>query len=198
MLVLLLGWLGYYALHSVLATNWLKTAVAARWPGWSAYYRLGYNGVAVVLFGLLMAYQQQLPARPLWRGHPGFTVTGWALLLGGAVVGLLALRSYNLAEFGGLGYLRRGGMPASTTLSTHGLNAWVRHPLYSGLLLVLGGYVLVAPTLPRLIFALCSALYVLVGARLEEHKLLAHFGTAYARYQTQVPMLLPRLARRRP
>ncbi len=55
MLVLLLALLGYYALHSVLATLWLKAAVAARWPGWSRYYRLGYNGVAVVLFGLLAA-----------------------------------------------------------------------------------------------------------------------------------------------
>ncbi|GAC1596296.1 MAG: isoprenylcysteine carboxylmethyltransferase family protein [Hymenobacter sp.] len=197
MVLLLLGWLGYYALHSVLATTWLKAAVAARWPGGSRYYRLGYNGVAVVLFGLLMAYQHGLPARPLWAAHPVLTALGWALLAGGLLVSLLALRGYNLAEFGGWGYLRQGGVPVSTELSTYGLNARVRHPLYTGLLLLLLGYVLAAPTLPRLIFAGCSALYVLVGARLEEHKLLAHFGAAYARYRAQVPMLLPRLGRRR-
>ena len=91
----------------------------------------------------------------------------------------------------------RGGVSASTDLSTHGINVRVRHPLYSGLLRRLLGYVLVAPTLPRLIFADCSALYVLVGARLQENKLLAHFGAAFARYWRQVLILLPRLGPRR-
>lgn len=197
MLVLLVGWLGYYALHSVLATLWLKAVVAARWPGWSRYYRLAYNGVAVVLFGMLMAYQRRMTPRLLWPVHLMLTALGWIMLVGGVLVALLALRSYNLAEFSGWGYLRRGGVPASSELSTQGLNARVRHPLYTGLLLLLLGFVLVNPTLPRLVFAGCSALYVLVGARLEEHKLLAHFGAAYARYRARVPMLLPRLGRRR-
>ncbi len=191
MYLLLFGWLSYYALHSVLATVWLKARVAARWPRLARFYRLAYNAVALGLFVLLMRYQLQLPAPPLWANHRLLLLAGYLLLLGGALLGLAALRGYNLAEFGGWGYLRQGGVPVSTELSTHGLNARMRHPLYSGLLLVLAGYVLVAPTLPRLIFAGCSVLYVLVGARLEEQKLLAHFGAAYARYRRQVPMLLP-------
>ena len=55
----------------------------------------------------------------------------------------------------------------------------------------------VVPTLPRLIFADCSALYVLVGVRLQENKLLAHFGSTYACYWRQVLKLLPRLGPRR-
>lgn len=191
MYLLLFGWLGYYVLHSLLATGWLKTMVAARWPRLFRFYRLGYNAIAVGLFALLMGYQTQLPAPPLWPEYGPLLLAGYLLLLGGALLGLAALRGYNLAEFGGWGYLRKGGVPVSTELSTQGLNARVRHPLYTGLLLVLAGYVLVAPTLPRLIFMGCSVVYVLVGARLEEQKLLAHFGAAYARYRRQVPMLLP-------
>jgi protein-S-isoprenylcysteine O-methyltransferase Ste14 len=197
MCLLLFGWLGYYALHSVLATGWLKTRVAARWPRLARFYRLAYNALALGLFVLLMGYQAQLPAPPLWAAYRPLLRAGYLLLFGGALLGLAALRGYNLAEFGGWGYLRRGGVPVSTELSTDGLNARVRHPLYTGLLLALLGYVLVAPTLPRLLFAVCSALYVVVGARLEEHKLLAHFGAAYARYRQRVPMLLPRLRRPR-
>ena len=195
MYLLTFGWLGYYALHSTLATAWLKTRLSSRWPRLARFYRLIYNTMALGLFVLLMGYQMQLPAPLLWGGFRPLLLAGYLLLLGGVLLGLAALRGYNLAEFGGWGYLRGWKAPASTALQTGGLNAWVRHPLYSGLLLVLGGYVLVAPTLPRLIFAACSVLYVLVGARLEEQKLLVHFGTAYAHYRRQVPMLLPRLRR---
>jgi protein-S-isoprenylcysteine O-methyltransferase Ste14 len=35
-------------------------------------------------------------------------------------------------------------------------------------------------------------LYLVAGAYLEERKLLAEFGTEYARYQQEVPMFWPR------
>lgn len=197
MYLLLFGWLGYFALHSALATEWLKAKVATHWPRLARFYRLAYNSVAVGLFVLLMRYQTQLPAPLLWATYQPLLLVGYLLLLSGVLLGIAALRGYNLAEFGGWGYLRRGAVPVRTALSTHGLNARVRHPLYTGMLLLLLGYVLVSPTQPRLIFAVCSTLYVLVGARLEEQKLLAHFGAAYARYRRQVPMLLPRLRRLR-
>ena len=191
MLLLLFGWLGYFALHSVLATTWLKARVAERWPRLSRLYRLSYNVIAVGLFVLLMRYQRQLPAYTSWGDWLPLRVLGYLLLLSGTVLVLVALRGYNLAEFGGWGYLRSGGVPTSTTLNISGLNNRMRHPLYSGMLLVLAGYVLIQPVLPRLVFAACAALYILVGARLEERKLLTHFGEAYARYQKRVPMLLP-------
>jgi methanethiol S-methyltransferase len=37
-------------------------------------------------------------------------------------------------------------------------------------------------------------LYILVGAVLEERKLLHEFGDVYARYQQETPMLLPRFS----
>lgn len=193
MLLLLLGWLAYYTLHSVLAATSVKAAVAARWPRVTRYYRLAYNVLAAVLLAGLLFYQQQRPATALWEQRSGLLITGYALLLGGTGLGLLALRGYNLAEFGGWGYLRPGDLPVSTDLNTSGLNARMRHPLYTGLLLALAGYLLVAPTLPHLISVACSAIYVLVGVRLEERKLRQHFGQAYTHYQTRVPMLLPRL-----
>ena len=70
-------------------------------------------------------------------------------------------------------------------------NAWVRHPLYLGVLVLLAGAWLVAPTWPRAVFGLVTWAYVLLGLRLEERKLGALFGSAYRAYQQRVPALWP-------
>jgi protein-S-isoprenylcysteine O-methyltransferase Ste14 len=67
----------------------------------------------------------------------------------------------------------------------------VRHPLYLGVGLGLLGFWLLSPTGPRSVFVACNLVYVLVGTRLEERKLLSRFGAAYARYQQRVPQFLP-------
>ena len=48
-LTLLLCWLTYAVLHSLLASLWLKRGVAARWPRLASGYRLAFNVLAVVL-----------------------------------------------------------------------------------------------------------------------------------------------------
>ena len=50
-LTLLLCWLAYAVLHSLLASLWLKRAVAARWPRLAPGYRLAFNVLAVVVGG---------------------------------------------------------------------------------------------------------------------------------------------------
>ena len=192
MLYLILGWIGYYALHSLLATTWAKNAVAARWPAAVRFYRLAYNQLSVWLFLLLLRYQLSLPAPSLWPPSPILTIVGYALMGVGLLLAVLALRGYSLSEFAGWAYLRRGAAAADTDLNTKGFNGVVRHPLYLGILVGLGGFFIAAPTLPHLVFVGCAAAYVVVGTRLEERKLLQRFGASYARYQRQVPRLLPR------
>ena len=82
----------------------------------------------------------------------------------------------------------RGKPPAAERMSTPGPYRWVRHPLYTGWLLA----VWAAPTMTttRLIFALLTTGYLLVGVRLEERDLTRrHAG--YAAYRRRVPMLFP-------
>ena len=50
-------------------------------------------------------------------------------------------------------------------------------------------------TLNLLAINLGLTVYVLVGATLEERKLLHQFGQAYAEYRKHTPMLIPRLGR---
>ena len=53
------------------------------------------------------------------------------------------------------------------------------------------GVLLIFPNDAMFAFALISTIYLILGSRLEEEKLVAQFGEAYRKYQREVPMLVP-------
>ena len=75
------------------------------------------------------------------------------------------------------------------------LYRYVRHPLYTGLLLTFWSVPVM--TAGRLLFALGSTAYILIGIAFEERDLLRQFGERYRRYREQVGMLIPRARSRR-
>lgn len=191
MVLLAFFWTVYFTLHSLLATTWLKEAVARRYPQVARFYRLAYNQVSVWGFLLIIRYQSQLPEMRLFT-PPGLVgALAWGLLGAGVATAVAALRGYDLGEFAGWAYVRAGTEAANVPLRTGGLNGLVRHPLYLGLLLGLLGFWLLSPTDIRAVFVGCNVAYLLIGTRLEERKLVQRFGAAYARYQARVPQLLP-------
>jgi protein-S-isoprenylcysteine O-methyltransferase Ste14 len=66
---------------------------------------------------------------------------------------------------------------------------WVRHPLYSCVILLIWS----SPdmTADRLLFDVLWTAWICAGAVWEERDLTAQFGEAYRNYQRQVPMLVP-------
>jgi protein-S-isoprenylcysteine O-methyltransferase Ste14 len=81
-------------------------------------------------------------------------------------------------------------------LRTPGAYRWVRHPISVGWLLAF--WATPTMTVAHLVFAIATTAYILVAIQLEERDLLHAHGTLYARYRAEVPMLLPRPARRGP
>ena len=182
----------YYFLHSILALDQVKkhlsrNLIPAKW------YRIGYNIVsAMLLLPLYWLYRKSY--KEMILSDDGlFMVLGAVLLLVGLLLNFLAIRQYNLSEFSGTFYLREEATAKEEHLVRSGLNALVRHPLYLAALLIFWGFFLLRPNSAALGMAIITNLYLLVGIRLEERKLVHAFGDAYRQYQREVPMLLPRL-----
>lgn len=200
-LVLLgLGWVAWGAMHSLLISPGWMRLVSARFPRLCPWYRLGYNGLAVLTILPLLYFKNALAGDTLlgWSGllvFPRFLFLGAALWLFWA-----GARAYDLKVVGGLAQLRSGctfaGSPYAEDLRTSGILGRVRHPWYGGALLLLwtrtGTF-----DAAELITSTVLSLYVLVGARLEERKLMHVHGQAYRDYERETPMFFPWPRRRR-
>ncbi|MGH8298897.1 MAG: methyltransferase family protein [Steroidobacteraceae bacterium] len=106
----------------------------------------------------------------------------------------LCLAGFGLAIWarGHLG--RNWGMPMSLRqdheLVTSGPYAYVRHPIYTGLLLALIGSILAVGLLWLFLFIIVLG-YFLISARTEEKMMLAQFPDAYPAYRRRTKMLIP-------
>lgn len=182
-----LAWLSFGLAHSWLAgargKAWMES-----WAGRGA--RLAYNLIALLHLGLVLAAGQALGPEAIPFDSPPWL--GWCqgfALVAGLLLGLFALRGYDLGLFAGTKQLREGSAKAGIEpLVTTGLHRYVRHPLYSAGFLVLFG---IARDPLSLATALWAALYLLIGTWFEERKLLRDYGTAYADYRRRVPAFVP-------
>lgn len=198
----MLGWICWGGLHSLLISPAWQALVIGRWPGLCRWYRLGYNLLAVATLVPLLVFKQSL-AGPLVLGWPWWLEpVRWLLLLCALWLAWAGARAHDLGQVAGWSQLRSGcgrdGRSPAGELRTDGILGRVRHPWYSAALLLLwartGGF-----DLADLATSLVLSGYVLLGARLEEAKLLRVFGPHYRAYQARVPMFLPRIfGRRRP
>lgn len=181
-----LAWLAYGALHSALASVAFKAWLAQQSRGLARNERLLFNFVAIVLL---------IP--PLWLTwrYSGAVLWHWPLWLSWSAA-LLSVAGFvwSLRWYDGMAFLGlcADGPPRLVISPMH---RFVRHPWYSLGLLLLWTRDLNAAWL---VTALAVTLYVWIGCRIEEHKLIATLGDDYRRYRDQVPALLPRLGRRLP
>lgn len=84
--------------------------------------------------------------------------------------------------------LRERETPASPFV-LRGPYLWVRHPLYSLLIVLI--WSMPDVTSDRLLFNLAWTAWIVLGAYLEERDLRSRFGDVYRSYQRTVPILVP-------
>ena len=134
---------------------------------------------------------QVLGEKPTWQiGDHGASALVGVMLLG------LALTWWARMQLGRL------WSSAITRKEEHrlvdtGPYAFVRHPIYTGLIIALLATAAIEATLVALLGALLIVLGLWVKARAEERFLLAELGPdAYESYRRRVPMLVPFLPHR--
>lgn len=187
---LLLLFLAYFAIHSLTASLWMKRLVANHVPGLVPYYRLLFNALAVLLAIPLALLVWQHPGELLWQwqGVGFYLANGLALLA--AIAFLFSLKMYDMAEFWGMRQLREQvhELKDLERFKISLFHRYVRHPWYSMLLVILWSRDMTTTSL--LVYGLIT-LYLIIGSRLEERKLIAYHGEVYRRYRKQVPGLVP-------
>jgi protein-S-isoprenylcysteine O-methyltransferase Ste14 len=187
-LPLAIGWVLYAALHSLLADLRVKAAVSTHFPGFTPWYRLTYNGIALLTALPLMWLMRTTPGADLWAWHGA-----WAWLANGLAVAALfgamqSSKAYAMNDFLGLGVLGGDKTIERDVFRLSTAHRFVRHPWYSfGLVIVWTRDMNAA----MLVSALAITIYFVAGSWLEERKLIAIHGDTYRRYRERVPGLLP-------
>ena len=115
----------------------------------------------------------------LYRHSGVLAVVHAAAQLAGLLIIVQAVRTIDPLELAGI---RRHA--SADTLQIVGPYRWVRHPLYSGWLLLTFGAAHM--TGDRMIFATISTLYLLIAMPFEERSLRMSFGEAYDDYKRRV------------
>lgn len=190
LLWLIAAWLGYFIVHSLLASLSVKTWVAVHWPWLMPWYRLFFNTMAVVLLVIPFYLTWAIGGETVfaWKGIWWWVGNGLALA---ALTGFLySLRHYDSSEFLGLRQHRDGEQRVEDQerFRVSPLHQHVRHPWYFlGLILIWTRDM----TAAMLVSSVMMTLYFVVGSWLEERKLLAYYGEAYREYRRRVPGLLP-------
>ena len=183
--------------HSVMARQGFKQWWTRVVP--AAVERSTYVLATCVVLVLMFRFWVPIHAPVIWRVEQGAGVALlWGLFALGWVLALASTFQIDHFELFGLqqvfASLTQRAAP-ETRFKTPLLYRYVRHPLYSGLLLAFWSVPVM--TAGRLLFALGSTAYILIGIAFEERDLIRQFGERYRTYREQVGMLIPHAGSKR-
>ena len=178
--------------HSAMARSGIK-----RW--WTrvvppALERSTYVLATCAVLALMFRFWLPIDAPVVWQvEHRAGAVLLWTLFGCGWALALAS--TFQIDHFELFGLRQAFARPTLRALPTPRfmtplLYRQVRHPLYAGLMLTFWA----APVMSagRLLFALGSTVYILIGIAFEERDLLRQFGERYRVYRERVGMLVPR------
>ena len=178
----------FAAVHSLLATDYIKKKVEKQLKHQFRFYRIFYNLISFIIFA---------PVLLLWIIYTTSTPTVYSipdrlypfiLLIRLAAIGLFSYAAYqtDVLEFAGI---RQITGKSKNMLITRGAYGIVRHPIYTGGIIILFTKTHVTQ-LDLAAFVLVS-IYLVTGALLEERRLISIFGEEYRKYQQGVSMFIP-------
>lgn len=177
---------------------------SAIWTAWAIYWFVSAVGnKAIARSGSLR--QRLTYSLPLWLGillflgvngrhalHARFLPPSAFFVLLGALLVLsgLAFTVWARVHLGG-NWSGRVTLKQNHELIRTGPYAWVRHPIYTGLIVAVVGNAFALGQWQALLAAILIALSSVIKLRFEERWMIETFGEAYSRYKAQVPALFP-------
>lgn len=192
--VLVCGWLGWCALHSVLISPAVSSRLQKQLGVYRFHFRLIYNCIAALTLVPVMLATGVMRGDVVFTWHGGWTIVRVVLL--GCALFLFhgGSKQYDFGVFLGIRQIREQRHPSTLTtdeqFSRQGVLGMTRHPWYLGSLLLLWSGLSVYHQSSVVAATILSA-YLVVGTFLEEKKLVAEHGVIYRNYQREVSMLIP-------
>jgi methanethiol S-methyltransferase len=185
-------WILWCALHSTLITTTVTDYLKRRLGERFRFYRLFYNSVSSVTLIPILYYSISIREAPVFRWEGPLAVVKYLLLLTSAYLFVAGARHYSLSQLFGIHQIKTGRvnrtLSGDDTLDTSGILGVIRHPWYAA------GILIVCPqdiSPSTLLINIVISTYFVIGAFLEERKLLEKFGQRYREYQKNVSMFVP-------
>lgn len=182
----------YGVAHSILAAHRTKDFFKTWWgeERYHRFYRLFFSIQAAVLFVPVLALVVILPDQVIYRiPSPWVYLTTAIQVL--SVIGIVhTIMLTGMLRFTGvLQAIDPEQANKPVALVNRSLYRWVRHPIYTCMFLL----VWLVPVMSWNLLALTIGIsvYNVLGAMLEERKLLQEFGKDYEEYRKRTPFIIP-------
>jgi methanethiol S-methyltransferase len=191
-LFIALLWVLWCALHSTLITKTVTDYMKQKLGYQYRFYRLFYNIVSLVTFAPLLYYSISHRGPLVFRWEGSLIIVKYFLLTMSICLFVAGARHYSVSQFLGIHQIRTGQTDRTLseydTFDTSSILSVIRHPWYTGgIMIIWSSDVYLSSLLNNIVISV----YFVVGAFLEERKLLLEFGDKYREYQKNVSMLIP-------
>lgn len=181
-------------LISVRAAGFLKDRLGDGYR----YTRIAFNLFALLSLVPVLGYSHAITGEPFIRWEGFWRLVQFVMLGSSFWLFAAGARAYDLRQVLGIRQIEEHesarGITRSGGIETSGILGQVRHPWYSGAILLLWSRNIDGAAL---VTNLVLTAYLLIGTLLEERKLILEFGEEYVKYRRKVPMLIPKFGARR-
>ena len=190
--ILALLWVAWCFLHSLLISRGFTTRMKEILGRRYGYYRLAYTLFSLLTLVPVLSYQVGLEERSLcaWPGpwyfvKYGMYAVAFLLFYGGFCV-------YDIQYMLGIKQIyeiKQENGADTMEFTSEGILGYVRHPWYSGAILLVWAFGILSDV--SLVSKTVLTAYIIIGAMLEEQKLIYKIGEPYRAYRKNVPMFIP-------
>jgi len=181
-------WIGYFVIHSILASEKIKNEFNSKFQGAAHAYRLLYNLTASILLLPLIHYVYFVPSQQIIEWSGILAIAGNILALSALAGFIYSLKFYGGMEFLGLTQFRAKKPVETPHFVISPLHRFVRHPWYLFALIIIWTRDM---NLHFLLSACLMTAYFFIGSYYEEQKMKLHFGKHYEEYMAKVPRIIP-------
>jgi methanethiol S-methyltransferase len=184
-------WAGWCVIHSLLNSEGIVGKALPPGSSITPYYRIVYSLFAAITLALVYWITPREGDVPLWEWHGPLVVVQGAIWIVALAIGYLSFRLISIWGFLGITALgiSRNARKSSDKLITSGIYRETRNPQFLAVLLLLWARDL---TSIGLVINIILSFYLIIGARIEEKRLVRKFGDICLKYMSRVPRFIPR------